>query len=115
MNDNVFIAIHYANGLWVAASAQDGLYYSSDGKSWTKGNNVYADATFSCIYYANGVWVAFSDVQGYKNSLVYSIDGKNWTKTPLTNYSLTSVYNANGIWVAVGDDGILYSVTWEPA
>ena len=51
-----FSVIVYANGLWVAGSnSGEGLYYSTDGKTWTQSNVTSGD--FKTIVYANYLWV----------------------------------------------------------
>ena len=67
-----FYHVHYANGLWVAGSKNNGgAYYSTDGKSWTQSN--ITSGGFNIIHNANGLWVA-----GVSAGLVYSTDGKTW-------------------------------------
>lgn len=101
----------YANGIWVACSYDNGIYYSLDGMVWTLStSSSHASKALRC-YYANGIWLAFLEYTN--NAILYSTDGKEWTRAiniPHTN----AVYNANGIWVAATDNGLYYSVTWEP-
>ena len=70
-----FNAIYYADGIWVAGSFNNnnGLYYSTDGKSWTQSN--VTSGTFYSVYYDNGLWVAGS----YYYGLYYSTNGMTWT------------------------------------
>ena len=96
-----FYAIYYANGLWVAGSYNNGLYYSTDGKNWTQ-SNVTSDS-FNAIYYANGLWVTGGP------GLYYSTDGKNWTQSNVTSGMFKSVYYANGLWVAGSNSDLYYS------
>ena len=98
-----FYSVYNANGIWVACSGGNGLYYSTDGKVWTQ-SNITNDA-FHTVYNANGIWVA-----GNNNGLYYSTDGKAWTQSNITTGGFRRVYNANGIWVACDADGIYYSM-----
>ena len=102
--------VYNANGIWVAGSNSTGLYYSTDGKTWTQSN--ITSGRFTTVYNANGIWVA----GGSNTGLYYSTDGKTWTQSNITSGRFLTVYNANGIWVAGGDSdiGLYYSVSWEP-
>ena len=93
-----FNTVYYANGIWVAGSFLNGLWWSTDGKAWTQGTGDNTTYTFSTVYYANGIWVAGSNAHG----LWWSTDGKAWTQGTENNttYSFNTVYYANGIWVA---------------
>ena len=71
-----FYTVYHDNGIWVAGSNNNnGLYYSTDGKTWTQ-SNITSD-NFNTVYYDNGIWVAgsYSD-----KGLYYSTDGKTWTQ-----------------------------------
>lgn len=97
-------SFHYANGLWVAGG-YSGLYYSTDGITWTLSNMTVSDC--ASLHYANGLWVAgFSEL-----GLSYSEDGKVWSPSNMwgTDWSSKSVYYGNGMWVAGGEGGIYYS------
>ena len=53
-------SIYYASGIWVACihnyDNNGGLYYSTDGKTWTQSN--VNNIGFYEAYNANGIWVA---------------------------------------------------------
>ena len=105
--------VYNANGIWVAGSSGNGLYYSTDGKTWTQSNitsiSIGSAGYNEDLYYSNGIWVA-----GSNTGLYYSTDGKTWTQSNITSTNMFCVYNANGIWVAGSDGGGLYcSITWE--
>ena len=107
--------VTYGDGLWVAGSHTEnkhGLWYSSDGKTWTQ-SNITSNA-YSVIVRANGLWVSTNS--SYNPGLLYSSDGKTWTQSNETSGRFNSVANANGIWVAGGYNiGLLYSFdgkTW---
>lgn len=57
-----FSSVYYANGMWVLCNAEwrKGLYYSTDGKTWTQINTVLNDY-FYTVYNADGIWVAGSN------------------------------------------------------
>ena len=106
-----FPRVHYADGLWVAGSTNEGLYYSLNGKTWAQSN--ITSLSFISLYKADGLWIA----GGYNTGLYYSIDGKIWKQSNITSGHIFSIYNANGLWVVGGSSskGILYSVdgkTW---
>lgn len=99
----------YANGLWVSGSGESyyhdsyGLYYSTDGKTWTQSNRT---SGYYTVRYLNDRWVA--------NDL-YSTDGKSWEgsiakKSDGSSVYLRSYMYGNGTWVAgTSYDGIWYS------
>ena len=110
ITSGLFAYVYNANGIWVACctNTNSGLFYSTDGKTWTKSNvTVYMNTTYN----ANGIWVVASDNGG---GLYYSTDGKTWTQSNMTTGSFDSVYNANGIWVSCiysRDTNIIYYST----
>lgn len=107
-----FHSIHYANGMWVACSNEEGLYYySTDGMTWTQSN--ITTGYFNDVYNANGIWVA-GGRDGYDTSSIsyYSTDGMTWDGSiNVSSYDfIESIHNANGIWVGAGfDSGLWYS------
>ena len=110
-----FNTVYNANGIWVACGGgyNSGLYYSTDGKTWTQSN--MTTGSFYSVYNANGIWVSCIYSRD-TNIIYYSTDGKVWTKSNITTRSLSSVYNANGMWVAaIKNNGLYYSVSWEPS
>ena len=58
-----------SSNLWVAGAGAsgNGLYYSTDGKTWTQSN--ITSGYFKCAYNANGIWVVGSSDKG----LYYSV------------------------------------------
>ena len=103
-----FSTVYYANGIWVAGSRDNGLWWSTDGKAWAQGTGGNTTYAINTVYYANGICVAGS--QG--NGLWWSTDGKAWTQGTggNTTYSINTVYYANGIWVAGSrDNGLWWS------
>ena len=105
---DIFECVYYDNGIWVAGSKNNGLYYSTDGMTWTRSNNT--SNTFNCVYYDNGIWVAGSDSN---KGLYYSTDGMTWTQSNITSGDFRCVYNANDIWVAGSSsvNGAYYSTS----
>ena len=96
----------------MVGSNNNGLYYSTDGKTWTQSN--ITSGRFDAIVYANDLWVVGSN-SGY--GLYYSTDGKTWTQSNVTSGHLKNIVYANGLWVAgCGiDKGLYYSTdgkTW---
>jgi hypothetical protein len=103
--------VYYANGMWVAGGAK--VYWSIDGKTWTRGTGLANNSIITHVRYANGIWVAVLQAIG----LVWSIDGKAWSEaegatasaeSPM-DYTFGSLYYANGIWVAGGSHGLWFS------
>ena len=88
----------YGNGIWVACSANQGLWWSEDGKTWTKSTtSEIASYSSQCAYYLNGIWLAGAD----NNGMWWSEDGKTWTQcTGLTSVSVAYATYANGLWIA---------------
>lgn len=105
-----FLKAYNANGLWVACSVNNGLWWSVDGKAWTQGTGDCTGYTFRTVYYADGIWVAGGD-----DGLWWSVDGKAWTIVDnpfiIKFEDFLCVYNANGTWVAGGDGGALFYST----
>ena len=93
-NDD-FRSVYYGNDIWVAASYNNGLYYSTDGIIWTKSN--IAQTGFQCVYCSNGIWVAGSATG---KGLYYSTNGMTWTQSNITDGIFQSIYYGNNIWVA---------------
>lgn len=95
--------IYYANGIWVAGSSNNILWYSTNGKLWHEA--IYGNS-FTDIYYAQGVWVAAGS-----NGLYYSTDGIHWDLSDNGNGNFYNVHYANGVWVAGSGDnnGLYYS------
>lgn len=97
--DYDFSFLHNAGGVWVSfcsenhtANNEGGIYYSYDGKQWTRSTN---ETVFS-LCYGNGLWVA-----GLRYDLAYSNDGIRWTKVGLQGENhFCLIYYANGLWTA---------------
>ena len=105
--------LYYGDDIWVLSKNNSGLYYSTDGKTWTQSNA--NNGTFYDIHYANGIWVACSGIS--ITGLYYSTDGKTWTQSNIKTGNFKSAYYANGLWVASGSfsNGLYYSTdgkTW---
>ena len=96
-------SIVYANGIWVGSGI--GIYYSTDGKTWTQSNITSGYYNF---VNANGIWVGYR----YNYGFIYSTDGKTWTQSNITSGGSTVAYG-NGIWVG-GAMNSVYSISWEP-
>ena len=116
-NGGLMSSIEYGDGVWVAGRyhADGGMYYSTDGKSWSKANiQAPSGAGAWYVYYANGVFVASDGLVGC--GLYYSTDGINWIQTNVTSGTLAGAQCSKGIWVAGAyGPGLIYSVGWEPS
>lgn len=100
--------VTHANGLWLAGG-YDGMFYSTDGETWTK-TNISGDCSFATN--ANGMWVAGGYGGDEYEGLYYSIDGKSWTSVSFPGSSCDMAEYANGVWVLSGlssDTGLYYS------
>ena len=97
----------YGNGIWVAFSASQGLWWSTDGKSWTKSTTPEITSySFRCAHYLNGIWVAGSDNHG----VWWSEDGKTWTAgTGNTGATVFDVAFANNLYVSATSNGVWWS------
>lgn len=108
-------SIRYENGIWVAASGNRGLKWSTDGKTWNNSNII--NYFWGKSYYANGVWVVGSNIAGGGIGLKWSTDGKTWNSSNISNDNWEEVLYANGIWVTLGyGNGIKWSLdgrTWN--
>lgn len=94
MND--FNSIVYGNNIFVSRRRK-GLYYSTDGLSWTQGLSILGGVGTKLLAYGNGIFVAVST----NNKSYISSDGINWTE-----YSITSPpYGANALWSVLGYGG----------
>ena len=120
-----FDYLEFNNNVWVAASSNynssvGGVFYSTDGMTWTKYKIKYATKK---LVYANNMYVgSLVSISGY--GLCYSTDGMTWTQSNITDGSFDCIYYGNGIWIALSSDsvygnidfGIWYStdgMTWE--
>lgn len=98
--DKLYPVIGKFGGLWFAGGSYNstgGIYWSEDGKTWTKGTGMSGRA--QAVSYADGIWVAAS----YADGLWWSTDGKAWTKgTTAGSASLNffGIEYGNGIWLA---------------
>ncbi len=102
----------FVTGGCVSDNAIAGLYYSTDGKTWTQSNLTTGLFSDVCNF---DIWVAGSSDDG----LYYSIDGKTWTQSNITTGHFSAVYNTTGIWIAgssiFDSKGLYYSTngkTW---
>ena len=80
--------------LWVASSSGNGLYYSTDGESWTQSNITSGD--FNLVYHANGLWIS---------GRYYSTDGKNWTQCNGVFGNFNNILFADNMWVGSTTSG----------
>lgn len=108
MTDLEIYSICYAKGILVAAGTY-GLYYSYNGVEWVQSNVI--SGAFSNLCYKNGIWLAGSEMN---NGIFYSTDGMTWIQSNLATNGFFTISNANGVWVAAGENGLYYSVAWEP-
>lgn len=103
--------VRKGNGLWVASSYSNGLFYSYDGKTWTQSNiDAAAESRRDSVYYANGVWVSGSGTKG----LYYSLDGKTWTQSNITDGAIYNPIYSDCMWVlGMTGSGFAYSSAWS--
>lgn len=87
--------IKYCNGIWVASSTTDGLYYSTDGITWNS-SNITSNIRIRGIFYNDGVWHA----PGLSGQSYYSLDGKTWMATNLPNGIVAVFKKLNDTWFA---------------
>lgn len=112
-SDRLSPVIGKFGGLWFAGgsfNSTGGIYWSEDGKAWTKGTGMSGQAY--AVSYADGMWIASS----YGDGLWWSTDGKAWTKGTMPSGSPSgtagtffSIEYGNGVWVASTAGGSLAS------
>tara|TARA_R110000868_G_scaffold404974_1_gene683848 strand:+ start:669 stop:3095 length:2427 start_codon:yes stop_codon:yes gene_type:complete len=98
-----WLAVEFANNLFVAVGTGGKIMTSSDGTTWTS-RTPSTTPNFKDVAYGNGVWVAVgSTTGGGPNPLLTSSDGITWT-VPATApaAALAGVVYGNGLWVAIG-------------
>jgi len=110
-----FIMYNEEDSLWLAGSDGRGIWWSTDGTSWTKGTGTSGGA-YRTIAYHDGLYLAGA------NGLYSSTDGKNWAQLPTTSipyFNVTSVTYADGMWMITSStDGVWYSIDgkkWKQA
>lgn len=109
LTDVYCTGISYYNGLFMACTnnKSSGLYWSSDGVSWTPWN--YPGNAVSAVYYYDGLWVASGSSKFY-----YSVDGKTWTTGTDLSSSIyvTHILCVDGHWVAASGYGYNSETTY---
>lgn len=78
----------YANGLFVRCCNSYGIWWSTDGETWTLSN--ITDYAQCPAIYRNGVWITSL----YSRGLWYSSDGKTWTQSNITSGYILDGYDA---------------------
>jgi len=79
-----FNSVTYGNGVFVAVSQTETIYYSTDSITWTKtglGNTGGTNYELKHVLYADGIFIAV----GIDGALLRSIDGKIWVKISVSN------------------------------
>ena len=104
--NNVWEAVTYGNGIFVAVSSGgtgNRVMTSPDGITWTSRTSA-ADNLWQAVTYGNGIFVAVS-ADG-ASRVMTSPDGITWTsRTSAANNSWGTVTYGNGIFVAVSVGG----------
>lgn len=101
MMNNSFIDAVYGRDTWVTCDTKEYLYYSKDGKNWTRCYNINA----SCLCYINGCFVA-----AHTSGIYYSEDGTTWVKSDLTfNASIGTLHDTDGLLFVKAGGNIYYS------
>lgn len=113
-------AMCYGNSKYIMSCWNDndslyGLYYSSNGTSWSKSNLTASDGKYALhkLYYNKGLFIACSDNSTAKG-LYYSTNGSSWTKSNIS-IPCYGVYFGNDLWVACTSQGLYHSTdgkTW---
>ena len=95
--NQVWTAVTYGNGVFVAVGGSATAAYSADGIHWTA--STLPNQSWSSVAYGNGTFVAVGGTTG--NTGAYSRDGITWQASTLPNQSWSSVAYGNGTFVAV--------------
>lgn len=113
-----FTSIAYGNGVYVAVSRNNNVYYSTDAVNWTKAttpatNTTIAGRQTASVRYGSGRFV----VSCTDDRVITSTNGSTWT-TVTTGIYLGDLSYANGKWSGTGrqndykwksDDGLSWS------
>jgi hypothetical protein len=101
-----FNFVCFSDGLWMAGSLSNGLWWSENGTTWTQGTGP-TTGSFNCAHCLDGFWIAGSTGAG----LYWSTDGKAWAQgTGPTTYTFNSIAYYNGLYVAASTShGMYYS------
>lgn len=93
-NDYGFPVCYNNDGLWVAATPNSYIWWSTDGKAWTQGTSDCKYGSF--VYYNNNLFVA-----GGSSGIFWSTDGKTWTQGTGVSQSVSfyDVVYVNGLYV----------------
>lgn len=95
--------IFYADGVWVSLSSGNGVFYSEDGKTWSKSNITTGGGYNLC--YGDGVLI-FGSMSTSKMGIYYSEDkGKTWIQSNITNKIFIDVCYGNGTFIASSGNG----------
>ena len=95
-------SVCYANGIW-AAAGYNGIYYSTDGRTWVQSN--ITTGYYEAMNNANGIWVV-SGASSSNEGIYYSTDGKRWTQSNITKGYSYITANANGVWIAASRNSL---------
>ena len=108
---DTILSITYANDIWVAFTGGGNLLYSYDAIRWDTCTGYELSTGVYNIAYNNGIWIAACSYE-----VNFSIDGINWFKSSHSNNNsaVYAIKYANGVWVMATDEGLYYSVSWEP-
>ena len=100
--------VTYHDGIWVAASSNSGLKFSTDrGVTWTQSN--ITKGRYGRIEYCDGVWVAGSTLN--TKGFCYSTDGKVWTTINSAIFLNAIGTDHSGTWIAQDKNLNLYLST----
>ena len=116
-DENTIVEIAHIRDIWLAQSNSSSgyhLYYSEDGKTWTKSSQTFGDIiSIKKAKYGGGIYVT-NDGGG---KIFYSEDGKTWESSydSGTGFCRNTCYG-NGKWVATWNHYVLTSTdgkAWE--
>ena len=94
--------IYYADGRWMVCTESNGIFYSTNGSSWTQGNMTETGAK-ACVKFQNK-WIAVT-----KKGIFYSTDASSWIQTSITDSGMMDVAAGNDCCVATANNGIYFS------
>lgn len=107
--------VKFGNGVFVGTTSGSGVYYSTDGMTWTSAaGDAQSNGTYLQIGFNGSQWVICGSVDEETlipddYPILYSADGINWEEADWYEFNSIAVAYGNGKWVVAGWGNIIYS------